>query len=276
MISIIISSYKPKLFAACISSIEQTIGVPYEMIQIENPGLMSIAEAYNKGIAQAKNEILCFVHEDVVFHTPDWGKRLEQALADKTIGLLGVAGSKLMGNAPGAWWDFGAVNYVQNIIQHKKGQIQHNRTFSEGNGSTIVEVAVIDGVFMASRKSVQVMFNTDVPGFHAYDLSYSMELQKRNLKVVVADGILLEHFSSGNIDPGWFYAMDHFYTNYCNSLPVAVQADPQQSRYEEEAIKYYILNAPTKKLQRKYWRIFFRRKPFAKFNIAFLKTYILG
>lgn len=273
MISIIISSYKSELFHSCIESIEKTIGLPYEIVKIDNPGVMSIAEAYNQGIELATNNLLCFIHEDVLLKQQNWGDCLVNVLRNESIGVAGVSGSKVMGLAPGAWWEFGG-HYVQNIIQHSHGEIMHNRTddFEDTNSEKSIEVAVVDGVFVAFRKSSNLRFNTKIPGFHAYDLAISLEAHQKCLKVVVVDGILLEHFSSGNIDKGWFLAMDKFYDLYSSTLPLDFSESTHDlTKYENEAFKYYILNAPKKSLQVKYWKLLLKRNFFSKFHLFFLK-----
>ncbi|MFV0607067.1 MAG: glycosyltransferase, partial [Niabella sp.] len=93
MISIIVSSYKPDLFLQFSQSIEKTIGVPYEIIKIGNPGLMSLAAAYNLGAGRAQCDNLLFVHEDIVFFTKDWGKVFLEKLTLPQAAIIGLAGA---------------------------------------------------------------------------------------------------------------------------------------------------------------------------------------
>ena len=75
MISIIISSANSKQLEEVSQNVAQTIGVPYEIISFNNAdGSMGICEVYNKGTAKAKYDLLCFMHEDLLFKTMDWGK----------------------------------------------------------------------------------------------------------------------------------------------------------------------------------------------------------
>lgn len=62
MLSIIISSYQPQFYSALEKNIAETIGIPYEIIKIDNPNLMGICEAYNKGASLSKYDYLLFVH----------------------------------------------------------------------------------------------------------------------------------------------------------------------------------------------------------------------
>lgn len=76
MISIIASTHNPTFFQRFSEKVQETIGVDFEIIGIENHTQYSICEAYNIGADKAKYPYLCFVHEDVIFRTKDWGKYL--------------------------------------------------------------------------------------------------------------------------------------------------------------------------------------------------------
>ncbi len=82
------------LFTYLKENIRATIGVAFEIIPIINSGgRIGICEAYNIGARRSKFGMLCFMHEDVRMHTMSWGKIVSRILQDKSIGLLGVAGS---------------------------------------------------------------------------------------------------------------------------------------------------------------------------------------
>ncbi len=47
------------------------------------------------GASQAKFNIICFLHEDVLFRSQNWGLTLVSLFADHPdLGLVGLAGSK--------------------------------------------------------------------------------------------------------------------------------------------------------------------------------------
>ena len=87
-------------------NITDTIGVPWEAIIIDNTiSPKGITQVYNKAAAQAKFDILCFVHEDVLFTTQNWGETLINTFkADNRVGLIGVAGSKYKSKLPSGWF----------------------------------------------------------------------------------------------------------------------------------------------------------------------------
>ena len=103
MLSIIISSYQPHYYIALEKNIADTIGIPYEIIKIDNPRIMGICEAYNRGAEKAQYDFLLFLHEDVLFETQDWGKELIELLNLENCGAIGVAGTDYYGYVPYQW-----------------------------------------------------------------------------------------------------------------------------------------------------------------------------
>src|ERR1700749_930895 len=119
MISIIISSANPSLLIQASKNIEDTIGVPYELVSFDNSGgQKGICEVYNLGIKKARYELLCFMHEDIEIETHGWGQVvIDQFNSDKELGLLGVAGSIYKTLTPSGWHGTGnniaRANYIQ-------------------------------------------------------------------------------------------------------------------------------------------------------------------
>src|SRR5689334_15986246 len=101
MISIIVCSRSLQLFNKLSINVETTIGVPYEIIKIDNSNKSySLCKAYNIGAKQSKYSYLCFVHEDVLFRTINWGMRLIEHLSQTNAGLIGVAGAVYRSKMP--------------------------------------------------------------------------------------------------------------------------------------------------------------------------------
>lgn len=197
MISIVISSYQPKYFTALEKNIAETVGVPYEIIKIQNPGLMGIAEAYNKGAKKARFGNLLFLHEDVLFHTQNWGEKLIKHLEDPETGVVGVAGSDYVPTAPCGWYING--RSFLHLIQNNKSQNhpQHINNTSQNKHRAYA----LDGVFLAVQKSKfnNFRFDEKIGGFHAYDIDLSLRFAKKYENSVIGD-ILIEHFSEGSPD----------------------------------------------------------------------------
>lgn len=200
MISIIISSYQNVFFANISKNISETIGCEFEIIKVDNPGIMGICEAYNLGASQAKFENLLFLHEDVIFVTQNWGNRLDNLLSDQNIGIVGVAGSDYIPHCPSGWYNAGKNNYL-NIEQFDD---EANFLYASRTDSNKV-ACLLDGVFLGMKKSwwATLKFNKKIPGFHGYDTDISARSAylKNNL---VTNEIVITHFSKGKAGKNWF------------------------------------------------------------------------
>ena len=244
MISIVVCSINPKLFDALKSSIEKTIGLPgYELIKINNTiEKLSIAKAYNKGLLQAKNEIVVFVHEDVIFHTQDWGRILLDHFEGKPrAGLIGVAGSKLKLRAPSSWFNVATKFFVVNIIQwdHEKN-VKHDSFGWNSNTEVIQEIVAADGVFLALRKVDGVCFDERIKGFHGYDMTISLTYKAKGWSVFAINDLLIEHFSQGTINKDWLMSMERIYQLYKRKLPLSLTAENYSMPLEIQAFERFI------------------------------------
>lgn len=202
MLSIIISSYQENYYSTLEKNIRETIGLPYEIIKIDNPGKIGICEAYNNGASRAKYDYLLFIHEDIIFHTYNWGELLINHLSKENIGVVGVAGSSYVPKAPISW-NVPDDNYVfLNLIQNTKER-NNSKLYSNINDSA--KVFALDGVFLAIKKSVynKFLFDEVVKGFHGYDTDFSLRVATEYDNYVISN-ILIEHFSKGNPDKNFF------------------------------------------------------------------------
>lgn len=202
MLSIIISSYQSQLFTSLQTNIAETCGIPYEIIKIDNPGLMGICQAYNIGGEKAQYSNLLFIHEDILFIDTNWGPKLLRNLELPNCGVIGVAGGDYYSYIPSSWSHRGhnSINIIQVV---DKSFEQHNNSFTKNNSSQIVKG--IDGVFLACKKDIfeKFRFNEKITGYHGYDLIFSLSVAKKYSNYII-DEILIRHFSSGNRSKDWF------------------------------------------------------------------------
>lgn len=199
MLSIIISSYEERFYNVLKKNIEHTCGINYEIIKIDNPGIMGVSKAYNIGISKAQFEYFLFLHEDVIFHTENWGEKLIKHLDNEEVGMVGIAGSNYVPVVPCGWYVNNANNHFIYLIQNSK----------EGNQPEMLnfmklkkhQVYGLDGVFMGVKKEKLglQMFNEKLNHFHGYDLDLSLNISKKYKNYVISD-ILIEHFSLGGAD----------------------------------------------------------------------------
>ncbi len=203
MISIIVSSYNEEYFLNFKNSLNSTIGVPYELIMIENPNKYSLSKAYNMGGEKAKFDILLFVHEDVIFVSEYWGQLLIKLFQDDpNLGIVGVAGSLIKSHLPTGWGtgtsEFDRINLIQ--VTNNKDNIHTTRKANKSFES----IKVIDGVFIATPKIVWAEFKFDetVSGYHIYDIDFSLRVTQYYAGLISYE-ILLKHLSLGNYNTEW-------------------------------------------------------------------------
>lgn len=206
MISVIVVSKNDDLFSQFQNSVRQTIGVPFEMIKIENSGNeFSIFEAYNIGASKSNNEVLVFVHEDIIFHTNEWGKVL--LMYFKTLinpGVLGIAGSSYLPISPSDWW-LSNRNYIHsNFISNSKDGVKSQGILKCEGKQIPQKVYALDGMFLALKRKVfkESPFDENLKGFHGYDTDLCYQVSK-NYQNYFIPGILLEHFSKGYPNSTW-------------------------------------------------------------------------
>lgn len=275
MISIIICSRKTTISQELSINIAETIGSAYELIVIDNSeNEYSIFEAYNLGIERSIGTYICFIHDDVLFHTEGWGNVIASIFQlDEKIGLIGVAGAKVKTKMPSAWWDCSENKQVINILQHhidKDKEIMLSGFEQNPN----VEVVVIDGVFMAMRKDNRILFHTKMEGFHAYDLNISFEYKKYGYEIIVTNKFLLEHYSSGVIDENWIQATNKIHDLYQKELPFFVPGHRVTKNHEIINAQRFInksLNFGLKKNAISVWFRLFLLQPISSYHFRFWK-----
>ena len=196
MISIIICSRYREVPKELNDNILGTIGCEHELIFIDNSEKKySIFSAYNEGVQRAKGDILCFMHEDVLFRSTDWGNRIVQYFEeDGKIGIIGFAGSHFLPAAPMYWYSSPFVS--QKNLNNDQGVVKEHAHEDWFAGRSIIEVVAVDGFCFFARKSLfeHVRFDeTTYSGFHLYDMDICMQVIEAKYKVCVCRDILAEH-----------------------------------------------------------------------------------
>ena len=226
MVSIIVCSINKYLLNKLTNNIEQTIGVPYQIIAIDNSvNKFGICKVYNQAVKQAIYEILCFVHEDVFFDTKNWGSKIIDHLKDCKIGLIGLAGGDAKSCVPSSW-SIPIISNQINIFQHYKDKSKAAKHIVETNvpNSIKQQVVALDGVFLCTRKEVFKKFKFDeyaFKGFHGYDIDYSLQINTQ-YKVFVIFDLVLHHFSEGTPDNKWVNSAVQLAEKWKQHLPISI------------------------------------------------------
>ena len=159
MISLIICSRQPDIPQALKDNISETIGVEYELIVIDNSkNKYSIFQAYNEGVRRSQYPYLCFMHEDISYHTQDWGKNIFEHFRDEKVGLIGIGGCHYLSKYPVSLlsWKlaernkFYSYNYIQRYDKNKKHDTE---IFSNLPGSS-VDVVAVDGMWFCMKREL--------------------------------------------------------------------------------------------------------------------------
>lgn len=235
MISIIISTYQPVFLEALRNNIEQTIGVTYEIIAIENKGEKSICEVYNIGVQKAQYVHLCFVHEDILFHTHSWGQNVLNHFKVKGVDVLAIAGSTYFSLMPGGWWS--SLLTYQNLLQSTK---ENNKPILESRGNNDLkrkQILAFDGAFFCAKKEIFHALSFDdktFKGFHFYDADFSMQLHEKQYKVYCIYDVLIQHFSLGNLDKNWIDNALIFQKKWGKILPATILSISEKKNWDIE------------------------------------------
>ena len=279
MISIVVCHHNPALFNQLKGSILNTIGANYEIISIDNTlNKYNIFQAYNLGIDQSKYDIICFVHEDIIFHTKDWGKKVVEHFKNPKVGIIGVAGSHYMPKMPGAHWSSGITSY--NVI-HTIGEESHLDSWRYSGINELSEQAVLlDGLWLCISKDVLKNIRFDdvtFSGFHCYDSDICLQIKRSQYEVRIVFDILIEHFSFGKRDKAWLDDIFNFYNKWKRVLPMQTvsltRTEISQSHFlnAKELFEQIQINNSGLRKTIKTWIFYLRcNPPVTKSNLAFV------
>lgn len=192
-----------------------------EVIEIINNG-ESLTKAYNRGLKEAKNDIVVFCHDDLTIETKQWGNKLIKMFEkNPEFGIIGVAGSKNMPES-GQWWANPKKMYGR--VAHTHEGKTWLSAYSDDLGQTLEEVVVCDGVWFALDKTIiKKEFNENVEGFHFYDVTFAFENYLEGVKVGVTTAIRINHQSIGMTNESWEKNRADFSEAYQAHLPANVK-----------------------------------------------------
>lgn len=205
MISIIICSRQPDIADELKKNIATTIGCDYELVVIDNShNHYSIFSAYNEGVRRAKGDILCFMHEDILFRSNDWGRIGGVYLVDnQQVMLIGVAGCHFLSSYPFYWAELPIIS--EHNLHNDCGKIIECKQEAYYGENGLVDVVAVDGMFFIAKRQIFNFISFDektFTGFHAYDMDICMQVIAQGYRVCVTNRILLEHKWSETLSKG--------------------------------------------------------------------------
>ena len=249
MITIIICSRKPDIPESLKSNIAQTIGVEHELIVIDNSkNTYSIFAAYNEGVRKANYPLLCFMHEDVLYHTNNWGKIAFEHFRDETVGLIGVVGTHFLPDTPCGWYHSMIISggCIQRETYSDEKSAKEKRNLLRLANNNSIDAVAVDGMWFCIRKECfnDIQFDElSYSGFHCYDLDICMQVREHNFCVKIVSDILIEHFSYGSFNTEWLEGINIFYNKWRKQLPQisGVLLSTDEIEYRTKFVKQVIV-----------------------------------
>ena len=222
MISIIICSRHNDITETLKENIASTIGVEYELIIIDNSNKeYSIFQAYNEGVRRSKYSYLCFMHDDILYHTINWGRNVLEHFKDEKVGLIGVLGGHYLPKKQAHFWDspFISGHIIQNIDGNSLSHF-HDDFLGLKNS---IEAVACDGLWFCiplklfeKIKFDEYVFN----GFHLYDMDISLQVINCGYSVRIIANLLVEHFNKSIINKIFYDNQLLFFDKWKYSMPL--------------------------------------------------------
>jgi hypothetical protein len=190
-----------------------------ELIEIVNKGDRSLSECYNEILNNSKNDIIIFLHSDLIINSTNVGHKIAK-LFEKfpDYGIIGVAGTTDLVN--GKWWEirksmYGKVSHTQD------GKTWTNKYSKEPYIDTLKDVITVDGVFfMVHKKRIKKHFDTDFKGFHFYDVPFCITNYIEGVKIGVTTKFDITHKSIGVTNEQWEENKKQFEEKFKDILPL--------------------------------------------------------
>ena len=195
-----------------------------EILIYENDGVNSLTEIYNIGLKEAKNEIIVFMHDDLILETANITPKIVKLFEKHPeYGIIGVAGTDKL--TSGRWWD--SRDNMFGVVGHLHEGKRHVNHYSKGSFVDVLKrVVVVDGLFfMVDRRRLKKHFNEDFKGFHFYDISFCYENFKEGVKIGVTTKISLTHKSIGMVNKQWEKNKLFFEALYEKELPAIPETE---------------------------------------------------
>ena len=200
-VSVVIST--KKIDDNYLKHVERMFSHPKTEVNIyENDGVSSLTEIYNIGLKESKNEIVVFMHDDLILETPNMTPKIVKLFEKHPkYGIIGIAGTDKL--TSGRWWDnrenmFGVVGHIHEGKRH----VNH---YSKGVFNDVLkDVVVVDGLFFAVHKGrIKKGFNEQFEGFHFYDISFCVENFLEGVKIGLTTKLGVTHKSIGMVNKQW-------------------------------------------------------------------------
>ena len=207
-----------------VQEIKNTSGLKnIEVLPYENNGEYSLTEIYNKAIQDSSNDIVVLCHDDIMFDTKSWARKLIKHFEESNYGILGVAGTTHL-PASGKWWE--DPSKMVGIVNHENEGKRWESKYCKNWVGEIIETVIVDGVFIAIHKErISQKFGTDINGFHFYDLDFCVSNYLKDVKIGVIFDVRITHKSVGQTNDQWETNREYFIEKYDENLPIFMKPE---------------------------------------------------
>lgn len=205
-----------------------------EVLEYINQG-ESLTKFYNKGLKEASNDIIVFCHDDIIFNTKNWGKKLLNHFKKTDYGILGVAGTTHMSET-GRWWDDNTKMMGQ--VRHTHEGRYWDSKYCSNFGDKVLESILVDGLFFAVKKDrLSNKFNEEFNGFHFYEIDFCFSNHLDGTKVGVMSDIRITHKSIGMTNEEWENNRKQFANKYKKELPYNLNSEIFYNQHKPQKLK---------------------------------------
>lgn len=217
-VSVVIST--KKIDDEYLKHVEKMFSHPKTQISVyENDGVSSLTEIYNDGLRESTNDIVIFMHDDLILETKNITPKIIKLFEkNPDYGIIGIAGTDNL--VSGMWWQDRPSMY--GVVGHLHEGKRHVNHYSKSSyNEKLKDVVVVDGLFFAVHKQrIKKDFNEEFNGFHFYDISFCVENFLEGVKIGVTTRFGVTHKSIGMTNKQWEKNKLFFEALYGNKLPL--------------------------------------------------------
>ena len=195
-----------------------------EILVYENDKEFSLTQIYNKGLNDSKNDIVVFMHDDLILETKNMTPKIVKLFEKHSeYGIIGLAGTNNLKSS--VWWE--DRDSMFGIVGHEHNGKRHVNRYSKKEFNEILKrVSVVDGLFfMVHKQRIKKEFNEEFKGFHFYDLSFCTDNFLEDVKIGVTTKIRVTHKSIGQVNKEWEKNRLFFSALYEKHLPLVQSSD---------------------------------------------------
>jgi len=182
------------------------LGKPQDHQILVQENFSSAAKAYNDAIEKSRNDLIVFVHQDVILPNP-WLADLEKALAhlkvsDPNWGVLGSYGKTQDGRGWGHVYSSGR-DVIGEPLERP------------------VAVQTLDEIVLIMKKSSGLRFDDSLPNFHMYGADICLRAAKKGMKSYAVSAFCIHNTHQTLVLPKEFYeCCKHIKRVWKDCLPI--------------------------------------------------------